>query len=186
MVPIVILHLHTCVLIFLFWCQFCRECATLMATLHSKAGEGNLTVVHKKYSGPKFGSVAKLAHAASLCPIRAAPSSWWADVYFRFFVPQWLSWGTSTPYPSDILKESLSTDSKLRIHFGAAESKLRAASAQHDVKGVSSLRNVLAIEMHLVTLSNYFQILSSNLRRMITTVGASLPLPGLRNCSPSL
>lgn len=80
----------------------------------------------------------------------------------------------------DEYTELLSTDSKLPIHFGAAESKLQASvtfwgvSAQHDAKGASSY--VLAIEMHLVTLSYSFQILSSNLRRMITM---SLPTPPL-------
>lgn len=44
-----------------------KECACMMATLHSKANEGNLTVVHKKYSLAKLLAVAKLPHAASLC-----------------------------------------------------------------------------------------------------------------------
>nr|PNR48423.1 hypothetical protein PHYPA_012899 [Physcomitrium patens] len=44
-----------------------KECASLMANLHSKASEGNLTVVHKKYSLAKLLGVAKLPHAASLC-----------------------------------------------------------------------------------------------------------------------
>lgn len=38
-----------------------------MAVLHSKSAEGNLTVVHKKYSLAKLLGVAKLPHAASLC-----------------------------------------------------------------------------------------------------------------------
>jgi hypothetical protein len=37
-----------------------------MAILHSKASEGNLTVVHKKYSLAKLLAVAKLPHAVSL------------------------------------------------------------------------------------------------------------------------
>ncbi|KAG0567129.1 hypothetical protein KC19_7G112700 [Ceratodon purpureus] len=44
-----------------------KECASMMANLHSKASEGNLTVVHKKYSQAKLLSVAKLPYAASLC-----------------------------------------------------------------------------------------------------------------------
>ncbi|KAG0559661.1 hypothetical protein KC19_10G121300 [Ceratodon purpureus] len=49
-----------------------KDCASLMAVLHSKAAEGNLTVVHKKYSLAKLLAVAKLPHAASLA---AAQSS---------------------------------------------------------------------------------------------------------------
>eukprot|EP00249_Psilotum_nudum_P023718 c28960_g1_i4 orf=981-2432(-) len=40
-----------------------RECASMIVSFHRKAGKGNLTVVHKKYSGPKFHSVASLQPA---------------------------------------------------------------------------------------------------------------------------
>ena len=38
-----------------------RECVSFMVSLHKKAGEGSVTVVHRKYSLPKFSSVALLS-----------------------------------------------------------------------------------------------------------------------------
>ena len=43
-----------------------RECALKMVSFHRSASKGSLTVVHKKYSNPKFNSVATLDPAASL------------------------------------------------------------------------------------------------------------------------
>ncbi|KAJ7542923.1 hypothetical protein O6H91_09G017500 [Diphasiastrum complanatum] len=40
-----------------------KECVAMMVAFHHKAGEGTLTVVHKKYSSSKFESVATLSPA---------------------------------------------------------------------------------------------------------------------------
>eukprot|EP00897_Mesotaenium_endlicherianum_P008882 jgi/Mesen1/8021/ME000426S07164 len=41
-----------------------RVCASMMSELHEHAGTGNLVAVHRKYSGPRWGEVARLPHAS--------------------------------------------------------------------------------------------------------------------------
>ena len=91
-----------------------RECVSFMLSLHKKAGEGSVTVVHRKYSLPKYSSVA-LLNPPSIDMVTTTSVSWegrkrrWQQKRQRPRIYMMTNWG--------VMRESIYMIMPMDIHI---------------------------------------------------------------------